>query len=880
MTVFPVSSSLHLCLLLFISRVQGIVRETYTLDTSYSGTTFFDDFDFFTDPDPTNGFVAYQSHASSLSKSLISTSNNVAHIGVDCTTALDPDCRDGGRESVRISSKKRFTQGLFLADIKHMPGNVCGAESVINNGNTCTISGANSLGTLQSNDCNQNHGFGCSISSSSSVSYGSSFNAALGGVYATQWTSDYIRIWFFPRASIPADIASGEPDPGTWGTPDANFQGSCDIDREFRDHQIIFDTTFCGDWAGSAWNGDEVCSKKAGSCQEFVASAPEAFADAYWEINYVKVFTLTDAPPPPATTKALPSTKGFPVPVSLSTPKVSTAKVESTQLLATSSSSSTLLPSSLISAKSLPSSKVLSEPVSTSKPISLSKLTVKFENTQLSATSSSLSISPLSSPTSIKALSSSKLLAVPLETTTTTSQYPTTSKYPSTLPPSSPTSSFPPFPSSPHNSTIFPPPKLPNWNYIGCLFSKPASFPTFNLTIQNANMTIPLCASACANSAYLGTLDISCFCGSELAERSTNTSSQCTIPCPGSLAQPCGGYESPAIKKKRFDHRYHEDPSFESEKRDSPNYFLTVYQNEAFAADPVESTSSRGIVMYPTPDSPQVHFVPKMSEVPTSTLIHSRSVVSSASLRPKGTLIGMGMGGGLNTSTSSSSSSSSSARAKAAMNTYTTVVTTTYTDICDCAASTMEIYTITSTLTSTHCGWTATHSPYPSPSHSHSLETPMTTITRICADCGRNGIVIMTIPYTPNLTTSPLSAPPPTTNPIPPPPPSSSKTQTQNSLVPEPEPQLKIATITVFPTPIPSPIPRTIPIASNVNGPGNTSVSGASLGAGGGGGGVAGNTTVPVSSRAENMVVVAAGLRWRRGLCVLFGLAGLVFGGL
>ena len=34
-----------------------------------------------------------------------------------------------------------------------------------------------------------------------------------GGVYATQWTSDYIRIWFFPRSVIPANTKTRMPTP-------------------------------------------------------------------------------------------------------------------------------------------------------------------------------------------------------------------------------------------------------------------------------------------------------------------------------------------------------------------------------------------------------------------------------------------------------------------------------------------------------------------------------------------------------------------------------------------------------------------------------------------------------------------------------------------
>lgn len=62
-------------------------------------------------------------------------------------------------------------------------------------------------------------------------------------------------MWFFPRNAIPADALSGNPEPLKWGTPVANFQGGCDIDSHFKNHKIIFDVTFCGDWAGNVWSG-------------------------------------------------------------------------------------------------------------------------------------------------------------------------------------------------------------------------------------------------------------------------------------------------------------------------------------------------------------------------------------------------------------------------------------------------------------------------------------------------------------------------------------------------------------------------------------------------------------------------------------------------
>lgn len=99
-------------------------------------------------------------------------------------------------------------------------------------------------------------------------------------MYATDWTSQHIKIWFFPRGNIPVDILSGKPDPNTWGIPQANFQGSCDMDSHFSQQSLIFDTTFCGDWGGNVWSSDSTCSALGPSCAGYVASNPAVFKDA------------------------------------------------------------------------------------------------------------------------------------------------------------------------------------------------------------------------------------------------------------------------------------------------------------------------------------------------------------------------------------------------------------------------------------------------------------------------------------------------------------------------------------------------------------------------------------------------------------------------
>ena len=101
-----------------------------------------------------------------------------------------------------------------------------------------------------------------------------------------QWTSQYIRVWFFPRNAIPSDITNLIPNPSNWGLPAANLQGSCTIDQHFQGHQIIFDNTFCGQYAGNpaVWNSTvNSCATITNytTCNAFVAADPSAFQNSY-----------------------------------------------------------------------------------------------------------------------------------------------------------------------------------------------------------------------------------------------------------------------------------------------------------------------------------------------------------------------------------------------------------------------------------------------------------------------------------------------------------------------------------------------------------------------------------------------------------------------
>ncbi len=54
--------------------------------------------------------------------------------------------------------------------------------------------------------------------------------------------------------------------------------------------QQVFDTTFCGDWAGAVWSSSPTCSGLASTCQDYVQNNPSAFANAYWLINSLQVY--------------------------------------------------------------------------------------------------------------------------------------------------------------------------------------------------------------------------------------------------------------------------------------------------------------------------------------------------------------------------------------------------------------------------------------------------------------------------------------------------------------------------------------------------------------------------------------------------------------
>ncbi|KAF2000418.1 glycoside hydrolase family 16 protein [Amniculicola lignicola CBS 123094] len=340
--------SIPLLALATFSLLPGLSSAKYILKDDLSYKNFFNKFELFTGPDPTNGFVQYLDLPSAISSQLVGYYNESVFLGVDFKVK-DPQ----GRASVRVESTTSYNHGVMVMDIGHMPDSTCGTwpaawllsastpwpqggeidilegvNDYMHNAVTlhtsagCVVDNSTNGGQgedsqqmafegfMTTDDCDvnasgQGKNVGCSIKAPRPeegvdecvATYGTDFNAKGGGVYTMEWTRDGISVWFFPRdalestakATIP-DLTTN-PDPSTWGTPLARFSGAgCDFSKRFRDLKIIFDTTFCGEWAGKEWS--ESCAEKTGvsTCEEYVRENPEVFESAYWEIRGLRWF--------------------------------------------------------------------------------------------------------------------------------------------------------------------------------------------------------------------------------------------------------------------------------------------------------------------------------------------------------------------------------------------------------------------------------------------------------------------------------------------------------------------------------------------------------------------------------------------------------------
>ncbi|GJE89020.1 glycoside hydrolase family 16 protein [Phanerochaete sordida] len=305
---------------------SGALAANFSLVQDYSGTGFFDAWDFYGNFDNlTNGDVTYVNQTNATNLAYVDPAGHVI-IKVDNTSFVPYNDK---RNSVRITTKDYFTPGtIWVVDAAHLPFGCSVWPSIWTKGNNWPqngeidiIEGVNLMtfnqmalhtqpGCLAANgttETGQSGGGDCSVAAGCTVvektpnSYGEAFASVGGGVWATQFDVTGIFIWFWQRPDVPASIttATDSIDISTWGNPSAAWPASsCNIPQFFGAQQLVIDITLCGDWAGvpsiySATCGD--AATNACYLDNVINNGTAQYANAYFDLNYIRAFAVNSS---------------------------------------------------------------------------------------------------------------------------------------------------------------------------------------------------------------------------------------------------------------------------------------------------------------------------------------------------------------------------------------------------------------------------------------------------------------------------------------------------------------------------------------------------------------------------------------------------------
>lgn len=326
-----------------------------TLVTEYSGSSFFDNWQFYGDTtsgvngpwngtvpwdDTTTGDVFYMGRQNGSSLYHVDSTTGHAFIKVDNTSVVDyPQKRD----SIRIATNDFFSIGtVWVIDVYNLPWGCSvwpgiwtkganwpsdGEIDIVEGQNRATFNqmalhtspgcsaanGTDQTGIAGPTDCSPTSG--CTVQENKPNNYGPDFASNGGGVWATQFDSTGIFIWFWSRADVPASIttATTSLDTSSWGAPSAAYpSSSCEIDKFFGPQQLVIDITLCGQWAGEP----SVYAATCGSTPTVADPATRCYTDnvlnngtsdlsmAYFELGAIRAFTSNTTSPVASTLPA------------------------------------------------------------------------------------------------------------------------------------------------------------------------------------------------------------------------------------------------------------------------------------------------------------------------------------------------------------------------------------------------------------------------------------------------------------------------------------------------------------------------------------------------------------------------------------------------
>lgn len=305
---------------------SGALAANFSLVQDYSGSGFFDGWDFYGNYDNlTNGDVVYVNATNATSLAYVDAGGQ-AIIKVDNTSFVPYNEK---RNSVRITTRDYFNVGtVWVADVAHLPFGCSVWPSIWTKGNAwpqngeidiiegvnlvtanqmalhtqpgCTAaSGTDETGSAGPADCGTTAG--CTVVETKPGSYGQTFADNGGGVWATQFDASGIFIWFWPRTAVPPSVttATDSIDISSWGPPSAAWPASsCNIPQFFGAQQLVVDITLCGDWAGvpsiySATCGD--AAPNACYLDNVINNGTAQYANAYFAINYIRAYAVNSS---------------------------------------------------------------------------------------------------------------------------------------------------------------------------------------------------------------------------------------------------------------------------------------------------------------------------------------------------------------------------------------------------------------------------------------------------------------------------------------------------------------------------------------------------------------------------------------------------------
>ncbi|TFK44959.1 glycoside hydrolase family 16 protein [Crucibulum laeve] len=315
----PFSVLLTILLAQHVILVQSV---QYGLIKEYSGSTFFDEWDYFDAPDaPTSGDVIFVSEAVGKSSMLtyVDPQSNRAIMRVDNTSVVPFNEK---RNAVRITTKESYAVGsVWIADMYHVPfgcsvwpswwsfststvwptgGEIDVFEGInlsptsqmgLHTNPGCSQVAPKQTSTLiNSTDCAGAENQGCITTNSDTTSYGPAFAAAGGGVFVTEYAESGISNWFFSRPNVPSGLlTSTTVDTSQLGMPMGNWPaGGCDVNQFFLPQSLVFTITLCGVFAGNPQFFNQTCQ---GVCYlDYVVGNGSSYGNAYFEVGSVRVF--------------------------------------------------------------------------------------------------------------------------------------------------------------------------------------------------------------------------------------------------------------------------------------------------------------------------------------------------------------------------------------------------------------------------------------------------------------------------------------------------------------------------------------------------------------------------------------------------------------